>query len=533
MTTMAGRMRLLTLGFALAAAAASLSAQPTVTLRVEPSSVGAGQVATVVVTAPAGTPVTLTTDAPGVPPRTIVATGGEQRIPLGPFPSTGDYRVTASGGVQPVTAPVRVTAASEPAPASPPSQSYQSSASALLDALNGARTGLSRLPAIDPTIGETKAAIDALQQQLNDIRRAATETDSVFDAVREQLGKDEAIDREGKDQFTRLERELHQNLEEQARQVREFGRDAEQPAADSCAAAMAVSAALQAQRSTMNAMRGGVRELAQQTAGHGQRSSPTNAAAWRAIKAKIEDLVQTGQSGSYADAERSIGHATSSNGLGGYAERQCDKYTGTWTGTTSVEALHKGQAYYGLQNDWSARAEIAVARVPQGAETADRPLRGTLTGRATNFKIVNELRTLYAGLPASSIRFLTTDPSSAQQESATFVAAIEGFVRGNQMTLKIRPGGVDYSGRLTGKLTSIVIPMASPIPLVQIYDVMFQGGNWQLSRAIGPNGTADRPFPITVGGDKRLVQAHYPRSLSSAGARGHFTIDVRLCSGCE
>ncbi len=75
--------------------------------------------------------------------------------------------------------------------------------------------------------------------------------------------------------------------------------------------------------------------------------------------------------------------------------------------------------------------------------------------------------------------------------------------------------------------------MASPVPLVQSYDVVFQGGNWQLSRAVGPSGTPERPFTMTIGGDKRIVQQRYPRSLATAGARGRFTIDIRLCSGCD
>jgi hypothetical protein len=136
-------------------------------------------------------------------------------------------------------------------------------------------------------------------------------------------------------------------------------------------------------------------------------------------------------------------------------------------------------------------------------------------------------------MPAQSIQFLTVEPSPAQQEGATFVAALEGFIRGNQMTLKVRPGGVDYSGRVTGKLAAIVIPMASPIPLVQTFDVLFQGGNWQLNRALGPSGVTERPFNITSGGGKRIVQERYPRSLSSQGARGEFTINIRLCAGCD
>lgn len=512
-----------------------LAAQP-VAVRLEPASVAAGQFATAVITAPAGTTVTVSTTAGGVAPQTIVATGQEQRVRLGPFTQHGDYQVTASSGAQRTQAALRVSFpqdSSAPASPSAPGTAYQNAASALGDALNGARTGLSRLPQSQPTIAETKAALDDLQRQLADIRQRAQETDTAFDEVRRQLEKDENASREAKDEFSRLEREINQNLAEQERQVREFGRDAENPPADACAAAMAVVTALQGQRSTMNAMRGGVRDL---SAGHGRReagSTGTNAQAWRQIKAKIEDLVRTGQAGSYAEAERSIGQATSSSGLGGFTERQCDKFTGEWSGTTHVEALEKGEAFYGLMNDWRARVEIAAPRADPANPGAERPLRGTLTGHATNFKVINQLRTLYAGRPAQHIEFLTKDPTAEQTGDATFVAAVEGSLHGTQMTLKIRPGGVDYAGRVTGRVAAVVIPMASPVPLVQTYDVMFQGGNWQLSRAIGPSGVTERPLTVTTGGDKRLVREHYPRTLSSQGARGRFTIDIRLCAGCE
>ena len=134
--------------------------------------------------------------------------------------------------------------------------------------------------------------------------------------------------------------------------------------------------------------------------------------------------------------------------------------------------------------------------------------------------------------PAKSIEYLTSDPTPDQIESATFVAVITGSIRGNQMSLKVQPAGVDYSGRVTGKLAAVVIPMASPVPLVQTFDVVFQGGVWQLTRAIGPSGATERPLTITSGGGKRLVQADIPRQLSTAGARGAFTTRIQLCAGC-
>lgn len=357
-------------GVFIAAALAVLSAQPGIVVRVQPASIDAGQMATALVTAAAGTTVFVRTDAPGVPPQTIVGTGAEQSVRLGPFVRTGAYQVTASAGAQNSAASLRVAFPRDTAAPAPPtgsSTAYATAADALMDAADRARTGVSRLPQGERTVAETKAALDDLQRQLADIRRTATDTGDVFDAVRQQLEKDERATREAKDEFTRLEREINQNLAEQARQVRDLALDAERPAPDSCASAMAVTAALQAARSTMNAMRNGVVDL---EAGQSRReagASPVNAAAWRQIKAKIEDLVRTGQAGSYAEAESSIGRATGTGGLGGYGAQQCDKFSGEWSGTTYVEALEKGQPFYGLQNDWTARVEIAVARASEGA----------------------------------------------------------------------------------------------------------------------------------------------------------------------
>ncbi len=53
-----------------------------------------------------------------------------------------------------------------------------------------------------------------------------------------------------------------------------------------------------------------------------------------------------------------------------------------------------------------------------------------------------------------------------------------------------------------------------------------------LMRAISPDGTTERPWTITVSGDKRLVEANSPRTLSAAGARGNFTFNAKLCHGC-
>lgn len=528
----------------------------TVTARGETNTVAAGQAAVILVNAPAGVSVTVaaTGPAPLPPPVTIVGTGREARVTIGPFAQSGDYVIAAVGGGQTARVNMRVSFPPPDQPMGPggnAGQAYRDAASSLLDSMNGIRTGLSRLPQGNPTVEQTKREMDALQAQLEGIRARANETAATFDEYGNLLGQEANASREGRDEFARLQNEITQMLNEEARQMRELAREAGQAPDDPCVAAMAVQAALRGQSAVAAAMANGTRDFgvrqrvtpggdgadwARSTVNggrplRGEGTSQSSAAQWRAMKPKIDGLIASGAASNYTEAQRLINQASGERGLGQFGEQQCLLFKGEWSGTTLVEALDKGQAFYGLQNDWTAHVELAAAR--SSGTSGDAPVRGTLTGRGTRFKVINQLRTLYAGRPADAIEYLTSDPTPAQQASANFVASIEGTIRNNQMTLKIRPGGIDYAGRVTGKMAAVVIPKASPVPLVQTYDVSFQGGLWQLMRALGPNGTTERPLPIIVGGGKRLVQAEFPRNLSTTGARGNFTIKVNLCAGCS
>ena len=76
---------------------------------------------------------------------------------------------------------------------------------------------------------------------------------------------------------------------------------------------------------------------------------------------------------------------------------------------------------------------------------------------------------------------------------------------------------------------AIAIPLASPIPIVQTYEVPFQGGRWQLMRARRASGTTIQP--IVTSATTRVVDATYPSDLPAPGARGHSTIRMHLCGG--
>ncbi|MGE0865085.1 MAG: hypothetical protein AB7P34_14400 [Vicinamibacterales bacterium] len=530
--------------------------QGAIGLRLDRVEISVGEPVGLQVTAPAGSSVGVTVTGPAtVAPVTVVGTAAAQPVTLGPFTQPGTYTVTAASGAggdrRQGTATLRVTwsGGSEPVMTTRVGPAMSGATDALIDAINQSRTSVTRLPASEPTIAEAKAAMDVLQAQLADIRRRATEAAATIDAYGALVSQETNATQEAKDGFSRIAREINQVLEQQARQIAAFGRDAAAAPADPCLAAMTVAAALDGSRAAASAIQGAIRQFgrerstgagdgaawAQQhvTAGRplrGEGTPQSSAARWREMKAKIETLVATGQAASFGEAQRAVERATGDRGLGGYATRQCVKYTGEMSGSTHVEALDKGKAFYGQRNNWTARIELAAASSVQPGQEA--PIRGVIRGEGRDFKVQNLLSTLYAGRPAKYIEYLQSDPPAEQQSGALFVAAVEGSIRGNQMTLKIRPGGVDYAGRVTGKIAAVVIPLGSPVPLVQTYDLPFQGGNWQLMRAIGPDGVTERPWTITVGGDKRLVEASYPRTLSATGARGSFTFKVKLCHGC-
>lgn len=525
-------------------------------LRLARVEISVGETVVAQVTAAAATSVSVTVTGPAtIAPVTIAGAGAAQPVSLGPFTQPGTYTVTAASGTggerRQATATLRVTwgGSGEPVMTARVGPAMTSATDALVDAINQSRTSVTRLPAAEPTIAEAKAAMDVLQAQLADIRWRATEAAATIDAYGALVNQETNATQEAKDGFSRIAREINQVLQQQAQQIAAFGRDAAAAPADPCLAAMTVAAALDGARASATAIQGAIRQFgrergtgagdgaawAQQhvTAGRplrGEGTPQSTAAQWREMKAKIETLVATGQAASFGEAQRAVERATGDRGLGGYASRQCVKYTGEMSGSTHVEALDKGKAFYGQRNNWTARVELAAASTVQPGQEA--PIRGVIRGEGRDFKVQNLLSTLYAGRPAKYIEYLQSDPPAEQQSGALFVAAVEGSIRGTQMTLKVRPGGVDYAGRVTGKIAAVVIPMASPVPLVQTYDLPFQGGNWQLMRAIGPDGVTERPWTITVSGDKRLVESSYPRTLSAPGARGSFTFKVKLCHGC-
>jgi len=511
----------------------SVQARQSLTFVLAPAEIQVGERATAQLTAPAGVSVSVTVSGPApIAPVTVTGSGAAQPVTVGPFAQPGVYSITASGGAgaqrRQATATLRVTwpGAGDPVVGTRVGPSVARASDALLEAISATRTSVSRLPATEPTIAETKAAIDALLQQLSDIRRRMTDAASTIDDYGTVIEQDTTASREAKDAYSRIAREITQVLDQQAQQLAAFGRDAGSAPDDPCMAAMAIATALDGARASVGTMQGAVQQFGRQ---HGNVEGTS--ADWRAIKSKMETLVATGQASSFGEAQRIVERATGEGGLGGYTTRQCVKYTGEMSGSTHVEALEKGQPFYGQMNNWTARVELAAARTVTPGQ--DAPVRGVIRGEPRDFKVRNLLSSLYAGRPADYIEYLQSDPPPEQQANARFVVAVEGTIRGTQMTFKLRPGGVDYAGRVTGKIAAVVIPMASPVPIVQTYDLPFQGGTWQLMRAIGPDGTTERPLTIVVGGDKRLVQAEYPRALTSTGARGNFTIKIRLCHGCQ
>jgi len=554
---MSGRRGVIVCALALLTVVSVHARQSAVTLALARVEISVGERVTAQLTAPAGASVSVTTTGPAtIAPLTVMGAGALQPVTVGPFAQPGMYAITAASGAgaqrRQVTATLQVTwpGGGAPVVGTRVGPSVTRVSDALLEAINASRTTVSRLPATEPTIAETKAAIDQLLQQLADIRRRMTGAASTIDAYGGLIEQETNATRDANDAYSRIAREINQVLDQQAQQIAAFGRDAESAPEDPCLAAMTIATALDGARASVSAMQGIVQQFGRErgtragdgadwarthvTAGRplrGEGTASSSAADWRQMKINMETLVATGAAPSFGEAQRIVERATGDRGLGGYSTRQCVKYTGEMSGSTHVEALDKGQPFYAQENNWTARVELAAARTVTPGR--DAPIRGVIRGEARDFKVRNLLQSLYAGRPADYIEYLQSDPPPEQQSGALFVVSVEGTIRGTQMTLKLRSGGVDYTGRVTGKIAAVVIPMASPVPIVQTYDLPFQGGTWQLMRAIGPDGTTERPLPIVVSGDKRLVEAAYPRTLTAPGARGNFVIKIRLCHGCQ
>lgn len=562
------RFRALVGAIVTAVVLAAASVQAALQATLASTTITAGSIATVNVRTAAGAPVTVTAPASaGVRPATAtVPPGGSLAVPIGPFTQPGEYRISVAAGSDSATATLRVE---WPRGSGPPAQvrpgalgaSVISALQASQQALDEAGTGLGQMPA-DPGLEQARQNVQRLRSTMAGLQRQAEGFRDAAHQVEQGLSREPNADPAVVEQFNRFAADTERALRDQADQLIALGREASGPQADACVRAEVVATTLQAQEALTSLISGGMMEYLADLARDQAPDFARDAASWarsrftagRPLASDSPAVALSGSTaapragggdtqwenaktaltyvraglngGAWGVAQQLVSDAVS-GGINAFTERHCLTWSGDMSGSTHVEALEKGQPFYGLQNTWRARVRLSGAR----PATAGSPvaMRGMIFGRATEFKVVNQLRTLYGGRPAALIQYLTTQPNAAQSATAIFAVSIEGTAQGNRLAIKVREGKVDYAGRVQGKMAAVVIPLASPIPLVQTYEVPFQGGHWQLMRALGAGGTTVQP--IVTSATKRVVDASYPRELTAPGARGHFTIRMHLCGG--
>lgn len=536
-----------------------------------------GESARVTGYADAGKKIVVTPTGPK-PPHAAETTAEVNRafsVEIGPFEESGGYTLTViaegEGGVDRERAVVYVQVV-DPPPDMDESfetvygQALTAAVDASDEALAAVQAGLDGIPGDDPNIKKAKDDVDTVREKIPEIRRGIRQFVQAESMFEQTLQSEPNLDREVMGEYQQFLSSSAQSLRQQSEQLIALGREASGGQTDACVGVALAAQALSAQKTLTELMQSGIKDYLTDWAKSADIDAAKALPSWlpiikgkflKGLKSIFEGtpeqqiLNRTGapeaegpvsrwdmlkllfntakgfaEGGPWGAAKAAIDDAVDI-AIDAYTKSYCLSFKGKISGHTHVEALDNGSPMYGLDNDWEGDAQIMCAK-PSGKEPVS--FRGMLTGRAKNFKIVNKLRSLYEGKPGN-FQYLTGDPSAAQKLGAIFVVPLEGTVGGGKMAIKGKKGGVDFDGRVIAKLAVVIIPTGSPVPIVQKYDTPFQPGWWHLTRALGEGGMTT--LEITMEGEKRVVKKEWTRQLSSAGARGDFSIKVDLCAGCE
>lgn len=562
-------MRRLSLGLVLSIIAATIALQAQIQATLSQTSITAGTTVSVSVRAAAGAAVVATATGPSViaPARGTIPAGGMAALTVGPFAQPGDYTIAITAGTARTSVSLHVDWPRSSGPATAIRRgelgasmiAASQAAEQVIDQIDNAFTQAA--PNDDEGLVAARQGAARLREAVRQLQAPAAAFRDAANAFESALMGEPNADPAVIEQVAAFSNQTAQAMRDQAEQLLAMGREASGAQADSCARVEAVVMVIQAQQALLSmaatSMTLYLAEQAKQAAPDFTRSAAEWAAThftagrallnatasvptglsdstvapqpnptWDRVKSLLVYARTAVTGGPYALIPQIAGDIFV-GGIQRYELRHCVVWNGDISGTTHVEALENGRAFYGLDNRWTAKIRLAAARpTTAGAVSA---MRGLIWGKGQDFRVNNQLQTLYAGRPAQLIQYLTMPPNPAMVASAVFAVAVEGTAQGNNMALKIRDGHLDYDGRVKGKMAAIVIPLASPVPLVQTYDVPFLGAHWQLMRALGPNGTA--VHPINTFNDKRTIDVNYPRELSSQGAKAKFTLTLKMCAG--
>ena len=544
---------------------------------VESGTILTGENAQVTGSADAGKKIVVTPTGPK-PPRAVETTAAVSRsfsVEIGPFEESGTYTLTVTaereGSADKERKVVFVEVIDPPPDAE---ESFETAYGQALDAaveasdqaLTGVQSGLDAIPGNDPNIKKAKDDVGLVREKIPELRRGIRQFVRAETLFEQTLQREPNLDRDAISEYQQSLSSNAQSLRQQSEQLIALGREASGGQTDACIGVALAAQALSAQKTLTELMKSGIKDyltdwakstdfdtakalpswlpvikekflkglksifeesaekqVLKRTSAPGAESVVSR---WDMLKALFNTAKGFAEGGPWGAAKAAIDDAVDI-AIDAYTQSYCLSFKGKISGHTHIEALDNGRPMYGLDNDWEGNAQIMCAK-PSGKDPV--AFRGMLTGRAKNFKVVNGLRSLYEGKPGN-FQYLTGDPSTAQKLGAVFIVPLEGTVAGGRIVIKGKKGGIDFDGRVVAKLAVVIIPSGSPVPLVQKYDTPFQPGWWHLTRALGEGGMVT--LEITMDGEKRVVKKEWKRELSSAGARGNFSIKVDLCAGCK
>ncbi len=529
----------------------------------ESGTVVTGEKAIVTGSADAGKKITVTASGPK-PLRAAETTAAVNRafsVEIGPFEQAGTYALIVTAqreGRAEIDRTVVFVEVIDPPPDVDDSfqtaygQALTAAEQALQTTLDNVEQSLAPVPEGEPAMRRAREGLRRLRTTYLEIHRIVLDFSARYARLRMALNAEPDLRPAVRADLIQFENNQASTLRERTENLLQLGRNAANPWSDVCLGMAVAKTVMEAQKLLLDGMLDGLAEFltnkAQVALGMtvvdwlGRAFLNMTPAGRHPLPAERERLYAEVKTGFEATLGYLTGGPWAAAGkilegvvdvaLTEFSRAHCMVFSGQMSGHTHVEALEGGRPFYELDNDWEGSVDIMSAK-PSGGEPVT--FRGYLRGRGKNFTAVNSLIRLFPKAQAQ-LKDLTVNPGRIESLQAVFVTPLEGTIRGEEIAIKVNPGGLDFVGFVKAHMAIVIIPAASPIPIVQKYDIPYQGGNWQVNRAIGEKGmtlqkiTTEYPSPGQV---VRKVKADLIRELSNAGARGKFSMKIDLCSGCE